>query len=68
MLKKGAVGIVIDPGSGSAVYFSRGKVDWRMEVRDRFFPLNGFIHLTPFKMETVASVLSSIRESDSLLR
>ena len=27
-------------------------------------PLNGFVRQTPFRMETVASVMASIREGD----
>ena len=65
MLLKGATEIVSDPGPG---FYSRlflvekATGGWRPVID--LSPLNRFIRLTPFKMETVASVLASIREDD----
>ena len=67
MLSKGALEIVLDPGPG---FYSRlflvEKVTggWRPAID--LSHLNGFVRLTPFKMETVASVLLSVREGDFL--
>ena len=67
MLEKDAVEIVSDPGPG---FYSRlflvekATGGWRPVID--LSPLNAFIPLTPFRMETVASVLASIREGDFL--
>ena len=67
MVAKGALEIVADPGPG---FYSRlflvekATGGWR-PVIDRS-PLNGFIHQTPFTMETAASVLLSVREGSFL--
>ena len=67
MLSKDALEIVLDPGPG---FYSRlflvEKVTggWRPMID--LSHLNGFVCLTPFKMETVASVLLSVREGDFL--
>ena len=67
MLSKDALEIVLDPGPG---FYSRlflvEKVigGWRPVID--LSHLNGFVLQTPFKMETVASVLLSIREGDFL--
>ena len=40
MLQKGAVEVVVDPGLGFySRFFPSGKSDWRIETRDRPFPL-----------------------------
>ena len=63
MLAKGALEIARDPGPG---FYSRlflvEKVSggWRPVID--LSHLNEFVQLTPFKMETVASVLLSVRE------
>ena len=67
MLAKGALEIARDPGPG---FFSRlflvekASGDWRPVID--LSHLNEFVQLTPFKMETVASVLLSVREGDFL--
>ena len=67
MLAKGALEIARDPGPG---FYSRlflvEKVTcgWRPVID--LSHLNDFVQLTPFKMETVASVLLSVRERDFL--
>ena len=67
MLAKGALEIALNPGPG---FYSRlflvEKVsgDWRPVID--LSHLNEFVHLTRFKMETVASVLLSVREGDFL--
>ena len=67
MLAKGALEIARDPGPG---FYSRlflvekASGGWR-PVND-LSHLNEFVQLTPFKMETVASVLLSVREGDFL--
>ena len=67
MLAKGALEIARDPGPG---FYSRlflvEKVSggWRPVID--LSHLNEFVQLTPFKMETVASVLLSVREGDFL--
>ena len=67
MLAKGALEIARDPGPG---FYSRlflvEKVTggWRPVID--LSHLNDFVQLTPFKMETVASVLLSVREGDFL--
>ena len=68
MLAKGALEIARDPGPG---FYSRlflvEKVTggWRPVID--LSHLNDFVQLTPFKMETVASVLLSVREGDFLV-
>ena len=65
MLVKGALEVVVDPGPG---FYSRlflvekATGGWRPVID--LSPLNGFVWQTPFRMETVASVLSAIREGD----
>ena len=67
MLAKGALEIARDPGPG---FYSRlflvekATGGWRPVID--LSHLNDFIQLTPFKMETVASVLLSVREGDFL--
>ena len=67
MLAKGALEIARDPGPG---FFSRlflvekASGGWRPVID--LSHLNEFVHLTQFKMETVASVLLSVREGDFL--
>ena len=67
MLAKGALEITRDPGPG---FYSRlflvekASGGWRPVID--LSHLNGFIQLTRFKMETVASVLLSVREGDFL--
>ena len=65
MLAKGALGIARDPGPG---FYSRlflvekATGGWRPVID--LSHLNDFVQLTSFKMETVASVLLSVRERD----
>ena len=67
MLAKGALEIARDPGPG---FYSRlflvekATGGWRPVIS--LSHLNDFVQLTPFKMETVASVLLSVREGDFL--
>ena len=67
MLAKGAIEIARDPGPG---FYSRLSLvekasgGWRPVIS--LSHLNEFVHLTRFKMETVASVLLSVREGDFL--
>ena len=67
MLAKGALEIARDPGPG---FYSRlflvekASGGWRPMIS--LSHLNEFVHLTRFKMETVASVLLSVREGDFL--
>ena len=67
MLAKGALQIARDPGPG---FYSRlflvekATGGWRPVID--LSHLNDFVQLTPFKMETVASVLLSVREGDFL--
>ena len=67
MLAKGALEIAQDPGPG---FYSRlflvekASGGWRPVID--LSHLNEFIQLTRFKMETVASVLLSVREGDFL--
>ena len=67
MLEKGAVEVVLDPDPG---FYSRlflvekATGGWRPVID--LSPLNKFIPLTSFKMETVATVLASIRIGDFL--
>ena len=64
---KGALEIARDPGPG---FYSRlflvekATGGWRPVID--LSHLNDFVQLTPFKMETVASVLLSVREGDFL--
>ena len=66
MLAKGALEIARDPGPG---FYSRlflvekASGGWRPVID---LSPNEFVHLTRFKMETVASVLLSVREGDFL--
>ena len=65
MLQKGALEVVVDPGLG---FYSRlflvekATGGWRPVID--LSPLNGFVRQTQFRMETVTSVLASIREGD----
>ena len=65
MLAKGALEIALDPGPG---FYSRlflvekASGGWRPVID--LSHLNEFVQLTPFKMETVTSVLLSVREGD----
>ena len=67
MLAKGALEIARDPGPG---FYSRlflvekATGGWRPVID--LSHLNDFVQLTPFKMETVASVLLFVREGDFL--
>ena len=67
MLAKGALEIARDPGPG---FYSRlflvekATGGWRPVIDLSHF--NDFVQLTSFKMETVASVLLSVREGDFL--
>ena len=67
LLAKGALEIARDPGPG---FYSRlflvekATGGWRPVID--LSHLNDFVQLTPFKMETVASVLLSVREGDFL--
>ena len=67
MLAKGALEIVPDPGPG---FYSRlflvekATGGWRPVID--LSTLNTFIRQTPFKMETVASVLNIVQENDLL--
>ena len=67
MLAKGALEIALDPGPG---FYSRlflvekASGAWRPVID--LSHLNEFVHLTRFKMETVASVVLSVREGDFL--
>ena len=67
MLAKGSLEIARDPGPG---FYSRlflvekASGGWRPVID--LSHLNEFVHLTRFKMETVASVLLSVREGDFL--
>ena len=57
------------PRSGSRLLQSSlpgGEGDWRLEACDRSLAFERLRQLTPFKMETVASVLLSVREGDFL--
>ena len=69
MLAKGALEIARDPGSG---FYSRlflvekASGGWRPVISLSLSHLNEFVQLTRFKIETVASVLLSVREGDFL--
>ena len=67
MLAKDALEIARDPGPGfySRLFLSeKATGGWRPVID--LSHLNDFVQLTPFKMETVASVLLSVREGDFL--
>ena len=67
MLAKGALEIARDPGPGfySLLFLvKKASGGWRPVIS--LSCLNEFVHLTLFKMETVASVLLSVREGDFL--
>ena len=67
MLAKGALEITLDPGPGfcSRLFLvEKASGGWRPVID--LSHLNEFVQLTPFKMESVASVLLSIREGDFL--
>ena len=67
MLAKGALEIARDPGPGFYSRFflvEKASGGWRPVID--LSHLNEFVQLTPFKMETVASVLLSVREGDFL--
>ena len=67
MLAKGAVEIARDPGPGfySLLFLvEKATGGWRPVID--LSHLNDFVQLTSFKMETVASVLLSVREGDFL--
>ena len=67
MLAKGALEIARDPGPGfygRLFLVEKASDGWRPVID--LSHLNEFVQLTPFKMETVASVLLSIREGDFL--
>ena len=67
MLAKGALEIARDPGPGfySRLFLVEKATGGWKPVID-LSHLNDFVQLTPFKMETVASVLLSVREGDFL--
>ena len=67
MLAKGALEIALDPGPGFYSHLflvEKASGGWRPVIS--LSHLNEFVQLTPFKMETVASVLLSVREGDFL--
>ena len=67
MLAKGALEIARDPGPGfysSLFLVEKATGGWRPVID--LSHLNDFVQLTSFKMETVASVLLSVREGDFL--
>ena len=67
MLAKGALEIARDPGPGFYSHLflvEKATGGWRPVID--LSHLNDFVQLTPFKMETVASVLLSVREGDFL--
>ena len=67
MLAKGALEIAQDPGPGfysRLLLVEKASGGWRPVID--LSHLNEFVQLTPFKMETVASVLLSVREGDFL--
>ena len=67
MLAKGTLEIVLDPGPGcySCLFLvEKATGGWRPVID--LSPLYGFVHQTPFKMETATSVLLSVREGDFL--
>ena len=67
MLAKGALEIARDPGPGfynRLFLVEKATGGWRPVID--LSHLNDFVQLTPFKMETVDSVLLSVREGDFL--
>ena len=67
MLAKGDLEIARDPGPGFYIRLflvEKASGGWRPVID--LSHLNDFVQLTSFKMETVASVLSSVREGDFL--
>ena len=67
MLAKGVLEIARDPGPGFYSHLflvEKATGGWRPVID--LSHLNDFVQLTPFKMETVASVLLSVREGDFL--
>ena len=67
MLAKGALEIILNPGPGFYSHLflvEKATGGWRPVID--LSPLNLFVHQTPFKMETAASVLLSVREGDFL--
>ena len=67
MLAKGALEIARDPGPGfynRLFLVEKATGGWRPVID--LSHLNDFVQLMPFKMETVASVLLSVREGDFL--
>ena len=67
MLAKGALEIARDPGPGFYSHLflvEKASGGWRPVIDPSH--LNDFVQLTSFKMETVASVLLSVREGDFL--
>ena len=67
MLAKGALEIVLDPGPSfySRLFLVEKATGGWCPVID-LSPLNEFVRQTPFKMETAASMLLSVREGDFL--
>ena len=68
MILKGALEIVPDPGPGfySRLFLVEKASGGWTPVIDLSPPLNEFVRQTPFKMETTASVLLSVRKGDFL--
>ena len=67
MLAKGAleIALVLGPGFYSRLFLvEKASGDWRPVID--LSHLNEFVHLTRFKMETVASVMLSVREGEFL--
>ena len=67
MLAKGALEIARDPGPGIYSHLflvEKASGGWRPVID--LSHLNEFVQLTQFKMETVASVLLSVKEGDFL--
>ena len=64
MLAKDALEIVLDPGPSFYGRQWKRRRGWCPVIN--LSHLNGFVQQTPFKMETVASVLLSVREGDFL--
>ena len=65
MLEKDALEVVDRPGPGfySRIFLvEKATGGWRPVID--LSPLNSFVLQTKFKMETVASVMASIREGD----
>ena len=65
MVRKGALEVVQHPSPGfySRLFLvAKASGGWRPVID--LSPLNGFLQQTPFKMETMTTVLASIREGD----